>query len=405
MHCWVIIAAAGKSLRLALAGLERPKQFLTFDGVPLYWHSARAFSHVSNVRGLVLVFPPALLDEAAREVKSLIDQERFSLPCLITAGGEERQDSVRNALAVLPKECDAVLVHDAARPFMSATLAAAVLSALQNGHEAVIPGLAMVDTVKEVDGNDCVTATRDRKFLRAVQTPQGFSRAELEEAHKVAHCKKKRVTDDAALMEYMNIPVFVVPGEAANRKITTPEDLALLSSSASAAPAMPPRTGFGYDVHAYGGNRPLILGGVPIPTDLAVFAHSDGDVLLHALMDAILGCLGRGDIGALFPDSDPALAGIAGGVLLNEVLHLAQEDGFVISHADLTLVAQVPKIAPYRENIAANVAKLLALPKECVNVKATTEEHLGFTGEKKGIKAYAIVNGTMRGKNSRSGIV
>ncbi|MCC8193663.1 MAG: 2-C-methyl-D-erythritol 2,4-cyclodiphosphate synthase, partial [Deltaproteobacteria bacterium] len=145
-----------------------------------------------------------------------------------------------------------------------------------------------------------------------------------------------------------------------------------------------------------GGNRPLILGGVPIPADVAVSAHSDGDVLLHALIDAILGCLARGDIGTLFPDSDPHYAGIESGVLLSEVLRLAFRDGLAIAHADLTVVAQVPKITPYRERIAANVARLLSLPLSCVNVKATTEEKLGFTGQKKGIKAYAVVTGVMR---------
>ncbi|MDR0828409.1 MAG: 2-C-methyl-D-erythritol 2,4-cyclodiphosphate synthase [Desulfovibrio sp.] len=157
-----------------------------------------------------------------------------------------------------------------------------------------------------------------------------------------------------------------------------------------------PRSGFGYDVHRYGGKRPFILGGVPIPCDLAIEAHSDGDVLLHALMDALLGCICAGDIGELFPDTDPSLDNVSSGVLLAEVLERCRIAAFTLTHADLTIVAEVPRIAPHRQAIAANLARLLALPSSCVNVKAGSEEKMGFTGEKKGIKAYALVNGFIR---------
>lgn len=398
MHCWAIIAAAGSGSRAAEAGLDRPKQFLEHEGVPLYWHGARTFARVAGVHGLVFVFPPAMLEDAGRQVRELAANERFPLPVRTVAGGKERQDSVRLALAALPAECGAVLVHDAARPFMTARLAAAVLEALREGHKAVIPGVPLVDTIKRVDADNAVRGTIDRDALRAVQTPQGFSRAELAEAHKTALARSLAVTDDAALMEETGIPVTVVPGDADNVKITTPEDLTRLfggkNGACMAAPL--PRTGFGYDVHAYGGNRPLMLGGVPVPGDVTVSAHSDGDVLLHALIDAILGCLGRGDIGALFPDTDARFAGIESGILLSEVLRLALQDGFEIFHADMTIVAQAPKIGPHREQIAANVAKMLRVEQRAVNVKATTEEKLGFTGEKKGIKCYAVVTGVLR---------
>ncbi|MDR3073930.1 MAG: 2-C-methyl-D-erythritol 4-phosphate cytidylyltransferase, partial [Deltaproteobacteria bacterium] len=226
--CWAVIAAAGSGSRLADAGLDRPKQFLTLGGVPLYWHSARVFGRVAAVRGIVFVFPQGLREESEEELRRLAGSERFPLPWRVATGGEERQDSVRNALAVLPDDCDAVLVHDAARPFMTAALASRVLRALQTGREAVIPGLPLVDTIKEVDGAETVRATRDRQALRAVQTPQGFSRAKLAKAHEAAKAQGLAVTDDAALMESAGVPVLVVPGDAANRKITAAADLALL---------------------------------------------------------------------------------------------------------------------------------------------------------------------------------
>ena len=398
MHCWAIIAAAGSGSRLQKAGIDRPKQFLELDGVPLYWHSARVFARVAGIFGIIFVFPPGAKIAAEQETLHLAKLEGFPLPCRFAAGGDTRQDSVRNALASLPPECTHVLVHDAARPFVTPRLTASVLDGLRAGHAAVIPGVPVVDTIKQVNASEQVCATVDRENLRAVQTPQGFSRAGLLHAHAEAQARKLAVTDDAALLETLGIPVLVTEGDVRNRKITTPEDLALLEQRDGGNSMTSPRTGFGYDVHAYGGNRPLVLGGVPIPSEITVSAHSDGDVLLHALIDAILGCLGRGDIGSLFPDSDPQYSGIESGILLSEVLRLAFQDGLTIAHADMTVVAQVPKIAPHRERIAANVARLLALPASCVNLKATTEEKLGFTGEKKGIKAYAVVTGLMSPK-------
>lgn len=399
MHCWAIIAAAGSGSRLAEAGLDRPKQFLEWEGAPLFWHSARTFSRVPGIRGILFVLPESELETTKAQVEEHTRQERFPIPYAFAIGGTERQDSIRNALAALPFTCDAVLIHDAARPFMSAKLAAAVLGALREGHKAVTPGILLADTIKEVDAQGKVQRTLVRSNLRAIQTPQGFSLPELVQAHADALRHDVRVTDDAALMEQNGLSVLVIPGEEGNRKITTPEDLAMLYNKPQQMSPYAIRTGFGYDVHAYGGPRPLILGGVPVPSEYTVSAHSDGDVLLHALTDAILGCLGRGDIGDLFPDSDAKYDGIESGILLSEVMRLAQQDGFQIQHVDLTVVAQVPKLSPYKDHIAANVAKLLALPANVVNLKATTEEKLGFTGEKKGIKAYAIVTGIMLPKS------
>ncbi len=390
MNIWAILLAAGRGSRLAEHGAATPKQLLPLGGKPLLWRSAMTFSRLAFLRGIVFVVPARHVDEYSDLLRSLDGGGVLGLPWKTAPGGERRQDSVCNGLLALPQECDAVLVHDSARPFASAPLMLRVAEALKAGAHAVIPGIPVTDTIKSVSSEGVVVQTHERSALRAVQTPQGFSRAPLEAAHARARAEGWEVTDDAALMERCGAPVLVVPGEEANRKITTPEDLALLVPH---TPAPVPCTGFGYDVHRYGGNRPFILGGVPIPCGVMVAAHSDGDTLLHALMDALLGCIGGGDIGGMFPDTAPAFEGISSGVLLSEVLARTRREGLALTHADITIVAQTPRIAPFREAIAKNLASLLGLDRSFVNVKATTEEGLGFTGEKKGVKVMVVVSG------------
>lgn len=408
MHAWAIVLAAGSGTRLAAAGLTTAKQFIEHRGAPLYWRSARTFASVARVRGLVFVFPQDRL-EAERERLATLDAGRaLGVPWRAVTGGALRQDSVAAGLAALPHECDVVLVHDAARPFATAALSNALLDALAAGAPGVVPGIAVTDTIKQTE-NGVVTHTPDRSGLVAVQTPQGFALAPLRNAHERARAEGWTVTDDAALLERCGLPVRVVAGEPTNAKITTPEDLAMLDDADTArAPwdarkgqtRLIPCTGWGYDVHRYvqkeeAGRppRPLKLGGVPIPGGPDVVAHSDGDVLLHALTDALLGCIGGGDIGQHFPDTDAALDNANSAVLLDEVLRLTRAAGLEITNVDLTVIAQVPKLAPWREQIRRNVCRLLALDAMAVNVKATTEEKLGFTGEKKGLKAVATVTG------------
>ncbi len=388
-QAWAVILAAGQGSRLAAAGRGR-KQYLPFKGQPLFWHSAQALASAGRIKGLVLVFPPEEVEDMARTVAELDQAASLGLPWIVTAGGILRQDSVRNGLLALPRDCDAVLVHDAARPFASPGLIRAVLAALDNGAPGAIPALLVTDTVKRV-APDGITVldTPARKDLRAVQTPQGFVRAVLDEAHARAVAENWAVTDDASMLERMGLPVVCVPGEEGNVKITTPEDLKLLTPERPELPCV----GWGYDVHRYGGDRPLVLGGVAIPGGPMVSAHSDGDVLLHALMDAILGCVAKGDIGQHFPDTDPQFAGISSSVLLREVLATAREAGLTIVHVDMTIIAQIPRLAPHARQIQENVAHLLELPFSRVNFKATTEEKLGFTGQKLGLKAVAAVTG------------
>jgi 2-C-methyl-D-erythritol 4-phosphate cytidylyltransferase/2-C-methyl-D-erythritol 2,4-cyclodiphosphate synthase len=421
MNTWAVILAAGRGLR---SGQRFPKQFLLYEGKPLFLHSLLTFAGIPSLRGLVLVLPPDCDLEAADAL--LREESSLGLPCLLRAGGERRQDSSALGAAALPADCEAVLIHDAARPFVTPALITRVLDALEQGQRAVVPGIAVTDTLKEVDATCMVRKSLDRAALRAVQTPQGFVLKDLKKAHERARDSRCAVTDDAGLMELRGIRVAMVPGEEGNFKVTTPEDMRLLrerhpdaarngpevsawgtllrpdSPTPEAAAFGPvfgdrtapvPRSGFGYDVHRYGGKRPLLLGGVPIPGDITVDAHSDGDVLIHALIDALLGCICGGDIGLLFPDTDPNLENIAGGILLTETLERCRSAGFRPEHADLTVIAQVPRVAPFREAITDNVAKLLRLDRSRVSLKATTEEKLGFTGEKKGIKAVALVNG------------
>ncbi len=393
---WTILLAAGQGSRLSAATGGLPKQFLSWNKAPLYWESALAFSRCARVEGLVFVFPESCLDQERERVDALMRKQDLGVPWKTAAGGALRQDSVRNGLAALPESCRRVLVHDAARPFVSPALINRVLDGMGGEAAACIPGIPVIDTVKIVDGARRVVSTPERNRLVAVQTPQGFAVDMLREAHLRAVREGWTVTDDAALLELCGKLVNIVDGEPANKKITTPEDLEMLHETKPSLPCV----GYGYDVHRFsdGGPskqpaRPMRLGGVAIPAAPEVLAHSDGDVLLHALMDALLGCIGAGDIGTFFPDSDPAFDNISSAVLLNTVLEHVQKAGVTLTHADVTIIAQIPKVGPYREQIRRSVALLLGLELRSVNVKATTEEGLGFTGERLGIKAVAVVTG------------
>lgn len=396
MSLWTVLLAAGSGTRLAAASCGVKKQFLRLQGRPLYWRALATFAKSPAVAGIVVVFPPADLDTARQELDVLLAAHSPGVPVVTTAGGARRQDSVRNGLAALPRKCRQVLVHDAARPFVDPGLVGRVAAALAEGKKAVIPVLPVTDTIKEVAA-EAVVRTHDRSALAAVQTPQGFDLDLLVAAFDHAG-EDFTVTDDASLVEHLGETVHTVPGAPENVKITNPEDLPLLGSN---QPRTLPVTGYGYDVHRYADPqkpgkqpaRPMKLGGFPILGAPDVLAHSDGDVLLHALTDAILGCVGGGDIGQIFPDTNPDFDNMASGVFLSEALLFARRQGLEITHVDLTVIAQIPKIAPHNHAIRVNVAALLGLDKSQVNLKATTEEGLGFTGEKKGIKAVALVTG------------
>jgi 2-C-methyl-D-erythritol 4-phosphate cytidylyltransferase/2-C-methyl-D-erythritol 2,4-cyclodiphosphate synthase len=384
---WGIILAAGSGTRLAEATNGERKQYIEYKGAPLFWHSARTFSRVAKMRGLVFVFPPDETEAMKKKVRQFFKSEDLGLKWIVAEGGDRRQDSVFNGLKNLPSDCDGVLVHDSARPFVSARIITNLIDGLNAGARGVIPTIKVTDTVKRID-NDVVTETLTRSELRAVQTPQAFETKLLVAAHEKAIAEGWDVTDDASMVERI-AEVTIIPGEESNIKITTPEDLEKLKETKTTVPCV----GWGYDVHRFGGenHRPFVLGGVPIPGGPTIIAHSDGDVLLHALTDAVLGTFGGGDIGLHFPDTDKKFAKADSSVLLKEILTLASKAGVRIVHADVTIITQIPKLAPHASQITKNLCRLLELGPHQVNVKATTEEKLGFTGEKKGIKAVATV--------------
>ena len=382
-NIWAIVLAAGQGTRLA-STLNCPKQFLTYKDAPLYWQSVTKMAKCALLEGIVIALPPKDLEEEEQRVAKLaLDLGVMVKTC---AGGLRRQDSVCAALKVLPTLTKFVVIHDAARPFATTNLTYQICQKLLAGSEAVIPGLPVTDTIK-VCAEQKVVQTLERDKLYAIQTPQGFCLEPLRAAHENLLAKGIDVTDDAKAMELMGIPVDIILGEETNIKITNPKDLELLKEE---EPMPSLICGQGYDVHRFGGTRPLILGGVKLPTNLTVAAHSDGDVLLHALMDALLGAGALGDIGQHFPDSDPEYAGISSAVLLDHVLTLLRNKKIFPTHIDATIIAEKPKIAPYREQIRLNIARLLTLPKESVNIKATTEETLGFTGRLEGLKAICL---------------
>ncbi|GAU09547.1 2-C-methyl-D-erythritol 4-phosphate cytidylyltransferase [Desulfoplanes formicivorans] len=388
---WSIVLAAGNGSRLAKAGINERKQFIDYQGVPLFWHSLRTFSRIALVRGIMLVVPETELDRVTAWVNQLLDAEPLGMPIVCVKGGARRQDSVYQALCHLPEDCNRVFVHDAARPFFTPQCVHKLLEAVTSDVVGAVPGCAVTDTVKQVHGAR-VLRTLDRSCLMAVQTPQLFDRNTLQQAHAKALQDNWNVTDDASMVEMMNKNVVVVDGDPGNVKITLPEDLRHLALQQE-TPV--PVSGLGYDVHAYGGNRPMVIGGVPIPGGPDIKAHSDGDVLIHALCDAILGCIGQGDIGDLFPDSDATFENMPSSAFLAEVLDRAMQHGLTMTHVDMTVVAQTPRLSPFKVQIKKNLACLMALPFDRVNLKATTEEGLGFTGTKQGIKAMALVTGTI----------
>ncbi|MEG2173274.1 MAG: 2-C-methyl-D-erythritol 4-phosphate cytidylyltransferase [Desulfovibrionaceae bacterium] len=397
MTFWGIILAAGSGTRLTASlppdTAPTPKQFLPYHNAPLYWHSALTMGRVPRIAGLVFVFPAAWLAGEQERLRKLDRHRVLGVPYFTVAGGPRRQDSVYNALTFLKEQqpaCQAVLVHDSARPFVSARLIQNLCAALnqpERPYAGIIPALPVTDTVKIVQ-DDRVISTPDRSTLRAVQTPQAFFFSSLYQAHAQARAEAWAVTDDSSLMELCHLPVGIVTGDAENQKLTHPEDLTMLHKNT--VPSCP-RTGFGYDVHRYGVGRPMLLGGILIPNAPEIIAHSDGDVVLHALMDALLACACLGDIGQHFPDTAPAYENISSAVLLDDVLQKIRIAGVRPVHVDITIIAQIPKVSPQRETIRRNVARLMGLDQHCVNIKATTEEGLGFTGAKEGIKAVALV--------------
>ena len=300
-------------------------------------------------------------------------------PCTVVQGGATRADSVRSGLAAAKGQL--VAIHDAARPFASAEIITAALQAAAESGAAA-PAVPVKDTIKIADQDGKVVATPDRAMLYAVQTPQCFDRAlYLQALETVSGEKASLVTDDCSLFELAGLPVTLTAGDYANLKITTKEDLQKEKTM---------RIGHGYDVHRLVEDRKLILGGVEVPYEKGLLGHSDADVLLHAVMDAVLGAAALGDIGQHFPDTDPAYKGADSLALTREVAKIIAAHGYKVGNIDATILCQRPKLAPHIPAMRRNIADAFGLPLDAVSVKATTEEHLGFTGEGLGIAAHAV---------------
>ena len=374
-----VIVAAGRGSR---TGGDMPKQFRPIGGVSLLRRALSMFAEHGEVSAVQPVVHSDDL-EFYREQAVRLDL----LPPVF--GGATRQASVRAGLeALVPRGPTIVLIHDAARPFASAELVSrAIAAAEQSG--AAIPALPVTDTVKTVDAAGWVGKTLDRNALRLVQTPQSFAYPALLDAHRrAAAAGREDFTDDAALAEWAGLKVSVFAGEPGNIKITNEDDFARAEAMQFALLG-DVRTASGIDVHAFGPGDHVTLGGIRIAHDRSLIGHSDADVALHALTDAILGALADGDIGAHFPPSDPQWRGASSDRFLAFAVERVKARGGRIAHLDLTIVCEVPKIGPHRDAMRAKIAALADIAIERVAVKATTSEKLGFTGRGEGIAAYA----------------
>ncbi|MCI8630763.1 MAG: 2-C-methyl-D-erythritol 2,4-cyclodiphosphate synthase [Firmicutes bacterium] len=364
----VIIAAAGNGTRMMREG-GLPKQFMRIDGVPMVRKTAEAFARNTYVDDICIAVNGAYIREYEEALSGLP-----KIRCM-SAGGKERQDSVGEALRRLAEvsSFDYVMIHDGARPYVTDKVIEDSLAAAVR-HGAAVAAVPVKDTIRQGG------ITLERKNLFSVQTPQTFERRIIIEAYERACSDGYMGTDDGSLVERLGRQVALSPGDYANIKITTKEDL-----------PMKYRAGTGYDVHRLEAGRPLILGGVSVPYDKGLLGHSDADVLVHAVMDALLGAAALGDIGRHFPDTDPRYKGISSIKLLVYVGNLLRESGYAVGSIDATVIAEKPKIAAYIDEMRANIAEALRVDIQNVSIKATTTEGLGFTGRGEGIAAQAAV--------------
>jgi len=373
-----IVVAAGRGER---AGGEIPKQYQLLHGEPVLRQTLAQFSAHPRVD---LVQPVIHRDDVAR-FAAVSAGLRLQAPVF---GGATRQASVHAGLEALVSNAPRiVLVHDAARPFLSTDLISRAIDAGANG--AAIPAMPLTDTVKAVDATGRVVETLDRAILRTVQTPQAFAFAPLLAAHRKAAAEGYNdFPDDAALAEWTGLAVTVFAGESGNIKLTTAEDFAR-AQAARQAQLGDMRTGTGFDVHAFGEGDHVMLGGVRIAHSHGLVGHSDADVVLHALVDAILGALADGDIGVHFPPSDPQWMGASSDRFLRFAVERLRARGGEIANLDATVICEAPRVGVYREAIRARIAEIAGIAVNRVGVKATTTEKLGFTGRREGIAAQA----------------
>jgi 2-C-methyl-D-erythritol 4-phosphate cytidylyltransferase/2-C-methyl-D-erythritol 2,4-cyclodiphosphate synthase len=364
-----IVVAAGKGLR---AGQSVPKQFARWRGKPVVRHAVEALAEAGATRIVVAI--PDGAEEIATEALGEIQGVQF------IAGGATRQNSVRRALEALEADPPQhVLIHDAARPALARPVIERLLATLAD-HPGAIPVLPVVDSLA-IEADGIMAGAADRETLRRVQTPQAFRYPEILAAHR-AWQGEATAGDDAQVLRAAGGSVALVEGDEALRKLTFAEDFVTERS--------PIRTGMGFDVHRLAAGEELWLGGVLIPHDRGLAGHSDADVALHALVDALLGAIGEGDIGAHFPPSDPQWKGAPSSRFVEHAAVLVASAGYSVGNLDLTIICEAPKIGPHRDAMRARMAELLAIDVGAVSVKATTTEGLGLTGRSEGIAAQAV---------------
>ena len=383
----VLIVAAGRGERAGQA--DGPKQYRKIGGRPVIVRAIEAFSAHPEIGPLVVAIHPddhALLADAVGEAAARL---------IVVEGGPTRQDTVRLGLEALRGEApEKVLIHDAARPFVDRTLIDRVIGAIDE-RQAALPAMPVTETLKRADTEGLVSATVARDGLYTAQTPQGFPFWAINAAHQKAHhAGRTGFTDDAAIAEWAKLSVKIVAGSAENVKLTWPRDIAAADEKLSGAALGYPdvRTGNGYDVHAFEPGDHVTLCGVAIPHGKRLSGHSDADVALHALTDALLATCGAGDIGTHFPPSDPQWRGAASRIFVEHAARLVRQRSGRIANVDITLIAEAPKIGPHRQAMVSSVSAILGLAAERVSVKATTNERLGFVGREEGIAAIATAS-------------
>jgi 2-C-methyl-D-erythritol 4-phosphate cytidylyltransferase/2-C-methyl-D-erythritol 2,4-cyclodiphosphate synthase len=379
-----LVVAAGRGTR---AGGDVPKQYRKVLGEPLIRTTLAAFTTHPEISSVQPVIHPQDSDLYHSATRGLV-----LLPPAY--GADTRQGSVRAGLeALLPHAPESVLVHDAARPFISGTLIVRAISALQ-ASAAAIPVIAISDTVKTVDAAGTVTGTLDRAGLGLAQTPQAFAFPALLDAHRrAAATGRDDFTDDAALAEWAGLNVTTFQGEAENIKLTSSDDFTRVEAI-RLANLSDIRTGFGFDVHPFDYGDHVMLGGVRVSHSRSLSGHSDADVILHALVDAILGALAEGDIGVHFSPADAQWRGASSDRFLAFAADRVRARGGLIAHLDVTVVCEAPRIGPYRDAIRSRIAEIAGIPVARVGVKATTSEKMGFTGRGEGMATFA--NATVR---------
>ncbi len=369
----VLIPAAGSGRRM---GTEQNKLLIELEGQPVIYWTLQAFEEHPWVDEMIVISGDSQIIAVA---------ETFTKTTGTVAGGENRQASIKNGINRIEPENAIVVVHDGARPNVTEKVISAVIAKAAE-YGAAIAAVDAVDTIKRVKEGR-VIETLDRSELIRVQTPQAFNGELLQKAYDQDNLEG---TDDASLIERLGHPVYIVDGDYRNIKVTLPEDVDYLQYLRGAG-RMDYRVGSGYDVHRLVEGRKLILGGVVIPHDKGLDGHSDADVLLHAIMDAMLGATGQGDIGRWFSDQDQQYAGISSIILLKRVDQIIKDVGYRLVNIDATVIAQKPKLAEYIEKMETAIAEALNVESNWVNIKATTTERLGFTGREEGIAAEAVV--------------